>query len=240
MYKVQLEKFEGPLDLLLELIESEKLSITEVSLAKVCDQYLKYLEIAENIAPSNLADFLLIAAQLILIKSKAILPDFKLSEEEKVSSEELAFRLREYKKFKEAAKKIYQMYLSKNVCFEKQVHDMPVAFFPGKNLNKESLAASFYDLLRVLKQFEELEKETIRETISIKEKIANLQSLISREVNVKFNTIIKQAKTKLEAIVSFLALLELVRQKIVNVMQKDEFGEIEIKKSLINHESIHE
>lgn len=232
MYKVQLEKFEGPLDLLLELIESEKLSITEVSLAKVCDQYLKYLEVAENIAPSNLADFLLIAAQLILIKSKAILPDFKLSEEEKISSEELAFRLREYKKFKEAAKKIYQMYLSKNICFEKQVYEMPVAFYPGKNLNKESLSASFYDLLRVLKQFEELEKETIRETISIKEKIANLQSLISREVNVKFNTIIKQAKTKLEAIVSFLALLELVRQKIVNVMQKDEFGEIEIKKTL--------
>jgi segregation and condensation protein A len=231
MYKVQLEKFEGPLDLLLELIENEKLSITEVSLARVCDQYLKYLETAQNISPSNLADFLLVAAQLILIKSKAILPNFQFSENEKISSQELAWRLLQYKKFKEASKIILQIYLSKNVCFGKQVQELPVAFYPGKNLTKNALSLAIYDLLRILKQFEILEKETIKETISIKEKIVYLQTLISREVNTKFNEIIKQAKTKLEAIVSFLALLELVKQKIVNVIQSDTFGEINIIKT---------
>ncbi|MEW6407478.1 MAG: segregation/condensation protein A [Patescibacteria group bacterium] len=231
MYKVQLEKFEGPLDLLLELIESEKLNITEVSLTKVCDQYLKYLEETKDISPSNLADFLLVAAQLILIKSKAILPDFQLSDEEKISTEELSFRLLQYKKFKAAAKKILQMYLGKNICHEKRFQETLVAFYPGKNLTSENISLTFYDLLRILKQFEILEKETIKETVSIKEKIIHLQFLISRQVNIRFNKIIKQAKTRLEAIVSFLALLELIRQKVINVIQSDTFGEIEIKKS---------
>lgn len=231
MYKVQLEKFEGPLDLLLELIEDEKLSITEVSLARVCDQYLKYLEIATNITPANLADFLLIAAQLILIKSKAILPHFQLSEEEKISTEELSFRLLQYKKFKTAAKKILQIYLRKNICYEKQFQETLIAFYPGKNLTLENISLAFCNFLNILKQFEILKKETIKETISIKEKITHLQFLISRQVNIKFDEIIKQAKTRLEAIVSFLALLELVRQKIISVIQKKEFGEINIIKT---------
>lgn len=231
MYRIHLEKFEGPLDLLLELIENEKLNITEVSLTKICDQYLKYLEETKDISPSNLADFLLIAAQLILIKSKAILPDFQLSDEEKISTEELSFRLLQYKKFKAAANKILQMYLSRNTCYEKRSQETLVAFYPGKNLTSENISSAFYNLLRILKQFEILKRETIKETISIKKKISHLQFLISHQVNIRFNKIIKQAKTKLEVIVLFLALLELIRQKIINVIQSDTFGEIEIKKS---------
>ena len=237
-YKIKLEKFEGPLDLLLELIENEKLDITEFSLAKVCNQFLEYIGSEENIGPSSLADFLLVAAQLILIKSRAILPNFELSEEEKVSAEELAFRLRECKKFKDAAKKLHVMYTSHKRSFEKQWQEKMVAFYPGKNLSCESLNSAFCDLAQILKTFEALKKETIKETVFLKKKIAEMQILISRQVNMRFNEIVKQAKNKLEAIVSFLALLELVKQKIICVNQADRFGDIEIAKNqqqILNH-----
>lgn len=230
-YKIKLEKFEGPLDLLLELIENEKLDITEFSLTKVCNQFLEYIGSEENIRPSSLADFLLVAAQLILIKSRAILPNFQLSEEEKVSAEELAFRLREYKKFKDAAKKLQIMYASRKCSFEKQWQGTMTAFYPGKNLSRETLNSAFCDLAQILKTFEALKKETIKETISLQKKIAEMQALISRQVNLRFNEIIKQAKNKLEAIISFLALLELVKQKIVHVNQANSFGDIEIAKN---------
>lgn len=230
-YKIKLEKFEGPLDLLLELIENEKLTITEFSIAKVCDQFLTYISGEENIGPSSLADFLLVAAQLILIKSKAILPNFELSEEEKVSAEELAFRLREYKKFKDAAKTLRAMYFNKKSSFEKQWQGTTIAFYPGKNLTSDALNSAFCDLAQILKTFEALKKETIKETISLKKKISEMQTMISRQVNMRFNEIIKQAKNKLEAIISFLALLELVKQKIVHVNQMGEFGDIEIAKN---------
>lgn len=230
MYKVKLEKFEGPLDLLLELIENEKLDITEVSLAAVTDQYLKYLDEVGNIDPLNLANFLVVAAQLILIKSKALLPDLKLEEEEKLSVEELEFRLKEYKEFKEAAKEIYKLYRNSSISFERQIFEAPIAFYPGKNLTKTNLVSAGERLIHVLEKFEILKQETIKETISFKEKIVYLQNLINKEVNLKFNEILKKTKTKLEAILSFLAILELVKRRVIKVIQKDTFGEIEITK----------
>ena len=103
MYNIKIEQFEGPLDLLLQLTEQEKLDITRVSLAQIADQYLQYISQAENITLQNLADFLSVASKLILIKSKALLPLLEFSPEEEEEIKDLEHQLAEYKKFKEAA-----------------------------------------------------------------------------------------------------------------------------------------
>lgn len=230
MYRIKIEKFEGPLDLLLDLIEKEKMDITEVSLSKVADQYLSYIEASDDIDSSNLADFLSVAAKLILLKSIALLPELEIDEEDEESIDDLKFRLQEYKKFKDAAQKIKSLYKNKDRLFERSyIANIVPAFYPGDGLDKEALLLSARGLVNILDKFESLRKETILETVSIKEKISNIQEMLSNQVNLKFNNIIENSKSKIDAIVSFLALLELIKQKLVSVKQKDNFADIEIK-----------
>lgn len=232
MYRVQLEKFEGPLDLLLDLIEKEELDITEVSLAQVAGQYLNYLEKAGDIDPTQLADFLVIAAKLILIKSRALLPEFQIEEEDEESIEDLQYRLAEYKRFREAAQKIKSLYDGSQVAFERPINaDMRRTFYPGE-ISTDDLLEAANSLVTALDQFRSLQKETIKEVISVKEKILQIQTLISQEAQCKFSDVLAKAENKLEAIVSFLALLELMKQRLVSVAQNEHFGEIEVKKSV--------
>jgi len=126
--------FEGPLDLLLDLIERQKLKITEVSLAEVADQFLAYLEKADNIELGQLADFLAVASKLILIKSKALLPMLELTEEEEEDIEELKWRLEEYKKFKKAAAKIGAIDREGKMFYSRQSYSgTEIAFLPPKD-----------------------------------------------------------------------------------------------------------
>jgi len=234
-YKVQLEQFEGPLDLLLELIEKEKMDITEISLSRVADQYLEYIESSQMIDPSSLADFLVIAAKLILLKSKALLPELEMDEEEEESIEDLKMRLLEYKRYKEASQKLKEMYNNKDRLFERAGNvGTAKAFYPGDSLDIDSILISAQGLVQNISKLENLRKETIRETVSIKEKIAGIQEMLSQKVNVRFNQIIKKSKSRVDAIVSFLALLELIRQKSVTVSQEKSFSDIEIKSKQIS------
>lgn len=232
MYKVQLEKFAGPLDLLLDLIEKEELDIAEVSLAQVADQYLNYLEVTDNIDPTQLADFLVVAAKLILIKSRALLPEFKMDKEDEESIEDLQYRLAEYKRFREAAQKIKSLHGDGCVAFERPINaDMRRTFYPG-DITTDDLLEAAGSLVAALDQFKSLQEETVKEVISVKEKILQIQNLISQEVQCKFSSVLAKAENKSEAIVSFLALLELMKQRLVSVVQDKHFGEIEVKKSV--------
>jgi len=232
LYQVKLNQFEGPLDLLLELIEKEKMDITEVSLSKVTDDYLKYLEGVENIKPSILADFLHIAAHLILIKSRSLLPDLEFEEEEEISTEDLKNRLIEYKKFKDMAMKFGEMYKGEYTSYEKKISAEDVnVFYPGRSLTNASFTRAVGRLTSQIVKFEELEEKTIKDVVSIKEKIGQIKDLITKRVNVKFSNILKGNKSKLDTVVSFLALLELIKQKILKVEQKELFGDIELAKT---------
>ncbi len=227
LYNIKLEKFEGPLDLLLELIENEKMDITEVSLSKVTDEFLKQLDNIENIEPSVLADFLYIAAQLILIKSRNLLPDLEVTEEEEISASELKKRLMEYKRFKDMSVRIGEMYKNNYRSYEQKFFvERKSVFHPGRHLNLKSLQFVLNNLVKKMVEFEELEKETIKETVSVKEKISYIRNLITKRVKIGFNEILTGSKSKTEAVVSFLALLELVKQKILNVEQEKLFGDI--------------
>lgn len=230
-YFIKLEKFEGPLDLLLELIEKEKLDICEISLAQVCDQFLEYLEEHESeISTQALADFLVVAAQLILIKSKTLLPSLEIEEEDEISIEELKRRLAEYRRYKEASKEIYRIYKNKYISFEQNFYFKKIAFYPGENLTLENLFKTAKRLVSVFRRFEILDQKMLKQTVSLKDKMAHLQTMIVRKARLSFGEILKNAKDRLDAIVFFLALLELAKQRLVNVKQEKIFGEIEIEK----------
>ncbi|HUT22656.1 MAG TPA: ScpA family protein [Candidatus Bipolaricaulota bacterium] len=228
MYKIKIEKFSGPLDLLLQLIEGKELEITEISLSQVTDQYLEHIKKLTNKPAEELADFLVIAAKLLLFKSKAILPIV----EEEVEPDELEKQLKMYKEYYEASKVIDAMMGKENFSFgrEKSPIKMEVEFHPPENVNSASLKEVFLKILKRLDPLLSLPKVAIEKTISIQEKIMSLQKALSRFRNIDFSKLTKNAKSKTEIIINFLALLELIKRRSVFVSQNEIFGNIQVKK----------
>lgn len=224
--------FEGPLDLLLELIEKEKLEITDLALAQVTDQFLCYLEGSkEDITPEHLADFLLVAGKLILIKSKAILPMLELEKEEEEDIEELKARLIEYRKFKEISKEIKKLESRKKMFFGRQSYlGVEKVFCPPENISAQDLAKAFDDVVSKFPDISRLKRETIKEVISIKDKIEHILRNLSSKIEMTFKQTVLGARNKVEVIVTFLAMLELVKKNLIVIEQQEMFGDIKIKK----------
>lgn len=228
-YLVQLDVFEGPLDLLLHLIEKQELDITKVSLAAVTDQYLEYISHIERISAENLADFLVVAAKLLLIKSRALLPGAprEEAEEEEDLGEELAQQLREYKRFKELAGLLRER--------EQEGLRAYVRIAPLPELEKklEPTAVSLDDLIAAVRAAISAQPEPSAVnnvvapfTISIADKIQDIERLVSRRGSFSFQRLLRRATSRAEIIVTFLALLELIKAARVRVQQKQLFGEI--------------
>lgn len=230
MYKIKLEIFEGPLDLLLQLIENADLDITEVALADVADQFMHYLEQVENKNPEELADFLVVAAKLLLIKSRVLLPSLHLDDEGEVI--EFENQLRIYKEYYEAAKKIEAILLKKKVLFtrKKIPLDIEVIFNPPQNLGVDKLKKIFLEIVKDIEPMIRLPKKSLLKAMSIKQKIESIKNKILQGIKLSFSELIKDSKNKTDVIVTFLGVLELVKQKTVNVKQEDKFGDIIIEK----------
>lgn len=229
MYKVKVEKFEGPLDLLLELIEDEKLDITEIALGKITD---KYLNEVSHLDPKvyDVAEFMVVAARLLYLKSKALLPSLA-SDEEEAEIEDLKTKLEVYKKYKEAAREFGNI-LSKNqrsYPAHKPRATMKV-FVPPKGVEISELWKVFQKLVTDMPQ--ELKREEVElpsEKITVEEKLADLDAAFKKNRVQKFSSIIKHSKSKVEAIITFLAILELVKLKKIKVVQNGNFKDIELK-----------
>lgn len=235
MHEVKIEKFEGPLGLLLKIIEKEEMDITEISLAGIADEFVNYIRSSDvnEIDPEEMADFLVIAAKLLLIKSKALLPYLLPEEEEDI--EELEQQLRMYKEFVEAATKIEKMLGKKKFMFAREFNRKVVlanaeTFSPPKKLVATDMALVFEGLLTRLQPAEKMETGTIEEEINIEEKIGSIKELLLKRIKVSFNKVMSQAKNKTEIIVSFLAMLEMMRQREVHLTQDEMFGDIIINK----------
>lgn len=236
MHKVKIEKFEGPLGLLLKIIEKEEMDITQVSLANIADQFVSYIRSssAGEIDPEEMADFLVIAAKLLLIKSKALLPYLYPEEEEDI--EELEKQLRMYKEFVEAAKQIEKTIGKKKFMFAREFNRKIVLantdmFSPPKNLQASEMKMIFSDLLNRLQPPEKMEEETLGSKVNIEERILSIQQMLVERIKVSFNKVIATAKDKTEVIVSFLAMLEMMRQREVFLSQEKMFGDIMINKN---------
>jgi len=232
VHKIKIEQFEGPLDLLLQLIEEQKLEITKVSLASVTEQYIEILNQSaqEQIPAAELADFLVVAARLLLIKSRALLPFLDWGEEEE--GEELTKQLKIYKEYLEASKVITAMVAKKHFSFSRQklLTGNEIEFSPPPKLTKDKLAATFLEVIRGLDPILNLPTEVIRKTINIQEKISQIRKRIYQQATTNFSEILREAENKTEVIVSFLALLELIKQRVVSVRQDKVFEDILIEK----------
>ena len=232
MYTVKLKEFEGPLDLLLQLTEEKKLDIVEISLGKVTNQYLAYLKKIENIPLEDLANFLVIASRLILIKSRMLLPVLELTEEEEKDIDALKKQLEEYKKFKDLAKKMEEIAKTKNIAYSREkYYGLKSIFYPPRNFKLEDLKNTFKKMLEEIALLEEkLPEESLKLKISLEEKIKRIQKELSNRIRTTFQDLTKKNKSKTDIIISFLALLELIKQKLAIVEQKKAFGEINIHK----------
>jgi segregation and condensation protein A len=228
-YHVRLEVFEGPLDLLLHLIEKQELDITKVSLVAVTDQYLDYISHVEGINADNLADFLVVAAKLLLIKSRALLPapPASISEEEEDVGDELARQLREYKLFKELAR---QLRSREELGLRAYLR---LAALPDLEKKLDPDGVSLEDLLAAAREALELHAPASPVngvvaplTISIADRIRRIESLLTKKGSFSFQRLMRRAKSRPEIIVTFLALLELIKARRIQVQQEKLFGEI--------------
>jgi segregation and condensation protein A len=237
MYNVILPKFEGPLDLLLKLIEEQKLDIAEMSIAKVADDYLEFVRGAESISLEHLTEFVNIAAKIILIKSRNILPTLEVTPEEEREIKDLEEQLRQYKKFKEAGDKIgFLLKNGKRLYSRDYLIGVSAVFAPPKNISAFDLKKTFQKIIEQIVLPEKLPEEAVRDIITLEEKINELQKTLGERIEICFSQLKSSAKNKVEVIVSFLALLELVKQRIVTAEQSELFEEIIIRNS--KHEAL--
>jgi segregation and condensation protein A len=228
-YQVTLPIFEGPLDLLLHLIERQELDITEVSLAQVTNQYIEYLaEISER-DPDHLADFMVVAAKLLLIKSRVLLPQppAAASSDEEPDPDDLVRRLVEYKRFKEASRWLQdlesqglQSYI-RMAAPPRLEHSVDLG-----NVTLDELLAAVRQVLVVTPP-----GPSVNGTVApISVTMSGQMNLIERETRrrraVSFRRLLEQAESRLEIIVTLLALLEMVKQQRVTMRQADSFGDI--------------
>lgn len=239
-YKLKLDIFEGPLDLLLYLIKKNDLDITEISISEVTGQYMSYIEMMQLLDLNIVGDFLVIAATLMQIKSRMLLPPDPANEEELEEDprSELVRRLQEYKKFKEIAGTLQEKEQKRKDYFARAVDEEM-----RKQLVDESkevyFEASLFDLINALsdalnKAPEEVIHEIITEEYTVEQKIHDILHVVLEEAQVSLKGLFQKAKSKMEMIVTFLAVLELIRLKEIKAVQKRHFEDIEIKRNTDN------
>lgn len=227
-FEIKQEKFNGPLDLLLSLIEEKRLEITEVSLASVTDAFLTHLGDIKQAQSSVLADFLVVAAKLLLIKSKALLPTMELTQEEQEDVQDLTKRLEIYRLFKEAGQTLKKMY-TKQILFSREfLLDQSPVFYPPQDLSIEDLKNAFAEIWTEFQKLnEEVSIEKIKKIVKIEEKIKHILELMNRNTTMMFNKVVTKSE-KIEIIISFLAILQMFKEKMILVEQESEFGEIKL------------
>lgn len=229
--QIKTEQFEGPLDLLLQLIEEQQLDISTLALAKVTEQFLLYIKNLPEKNPVNLAGFLVIAAKLLVIKSKSLLPNLELGIEDEEAAFDLTQQLLLYKKYKEAAKYLKQLDARRKQSWTRDVDFSDrVTYLPDPEINVNVLAGALRHLATELKDIIRLPAQIMKEVVSISDKIAQIQKLISEKLETSLSSLISNAKSRTEVIVTFLALLELTKQRIVSLEQTEHFADIMIRK----------
>lgn len=228
MYQIKLAKFEGPLDLLHQLIESKKLEITEISLAEVADQFLDYLKNSTCLAMEDMANFLNIAGRLALIKSRALLPFLKLTEEEEKDIKSLKDQLAEYQKYKELAKIIHKIDLKGERYYNRTylANIEPIFYFP-KKLTSEILAASLSDLISTITLPQRIPQAQLIEKVSLEEKIADIEKTIKEKLELNFSQITNSTNPEAK-LVTFLSVLELLRRSKILAEQNSNFEDIKL------------
>src|SRR3989339_312426 len=207
-----LKQFTGPFDLLLSLVEGQELQISEITLSEVTEQYLTYLDTLEEDRVEELADFLVVAAKLLYLKSKRLLPEFLPEEEDDTDGLEAQLKL--YKQFVDASKTIDTLWLGAyKSAFRKEPAKTPDAFALPPGLHLEALAQSMVHLVSKIAPPKKLPRTHIDKGVSLKERIDAIRKLLKERKSFRFADALSDANNKTEVIIGFLAILELVKQK---------------------------
>jgi segregation and condensation protein A len=228
--KLKLGEFAGPLDLLLFLIKQEQANIFDIPIARITNEYVSYIRLMKRLDISVAADFLVMAATLIEIKSKMLLPR-EISDESIEDFEdprkELADRLLEYEKFKLAAEMLYERTTVEQAVFSRgQIES---------DENNAEINTSVFDLLNVFQKIlsrhkEEIQMEIHREEISLADMLRNLKKRIFQDTEFSLLSFFEEMHTKRELVTAFMAVLEIVRTESVKLLQSQTFGDIILKR----------
>ncbi len=239
-YKLKLEVFEGPLDLLLYLIKKSDIDIKDIPIAQITDQYMEYIGMMQMLNLDIVGDFLVMAATLMQIKSKMLLPPdpSQVEEEELDPRDELMRRLMEYQKFKEIADELKIKEEARQNLFTRKVDEEK-----AKELKEDAkeifFEATLFDLITALTTAlkrvpEEVVHEIFREEYTVEKKIHEILHLLLERSSVQLMELFTRARSKMEIIVTFMAVLELIRLKEVVAMQKRPFDEILVMRNKEN------
>ena len=229
-FTIQTEVYSGPLDLLIDLIERRKLLVNDISIAAVTDDYLMYVASRESNPIREMADFIVLASTLLLLKSKSLLPILELSEAEEESVESLEKRLKYYQIFRQAGKVIETIF-GKHRAYERRfVPDRNPLFLPDTRTTISSLSTAMQDVLANLPKKVEKPKVQVKTVVSLEEMMGRLKDRIERQMKLTFKDFTGGTGERSTVIVGFLAILEMVKQGGVMVRQASRFHDIEIER----------
>jgi segregation and condensation protein A len=239
-YKIKLDNFEGPLDLLLYLIKKNDIDIYDIPIATITDQYLEYIEMMKLLDLEFIGEFLVMAATLMQIKSRMLLPQEPSLEEEAPLDprDELVKRLQEYQVFKDIAEQLKDKEIQRQELYKR-----PIDQALTKELKEEAkevyFEANLFDLInaftKALRKFkEEPVYELVKEEFTVEQKIHDILHLLLKESRVLLTDLFQAARNRLEVVVFFMAILELIRLREIKVIQKRLFGDIEIVRNTEN------
>lgn len=236
-FKFNISNFEGPLDLLLHLIAKNKKDIFEISLSELTDEYVAYLQEMNENNIEVASEFVVMAATLLDIKARKLLPQLEEEEEEEqLSEEELLRRLNQYKLYKEAAEKINEMYklnfgsfvkAFEKIKFKKKIE------YTGEKFTKQDIFNTYSDILfrnqnKINKQAKEIEKIAVYEKYTVQDKVKQIVGYLNENKNMVFNNVFNQSCENIEVVTAFLGVLELSKMKQVDIEQQYLFSDINV------------
>jgi segregation and condensation protein A len=229
-YRVELQVFDGPLDLLLHLIRTQEIDIQDIPIAQITEQYLEYIQVMQDLNISVAGEFLAMAATLIYIKSQILLPRPRPTEGEEQNEDprqELVSQLLEYERFKKAADLLHDREVIENSVWERGSYDF-------EEDEREAVSVTVFDLIKAFHTIVERHRDQLtlsveQEEVTVEQRLAELRDLIRVQGEVLFSFFFKQPLSRLGLVVTFVALLEMARLREVSLFQTDSFQDIRIR-----------
>jgi len=226
-FTIKTDSYQGPFELVLDLIEARKLLVNDLALATITEDFIQHVRAQEAFPVEETANFIQLAATLLLIKSKSLIPDLTLTEEETGDIDDLKRRLEAYEKVREATRELARIY-GKKLMLPAGFRAPEPFFSPARDLSTGALAEALARVLAAREAVEELPEARVKPMISIEEVMDDLAKRVQSAMTLSFRDFAGDKKEKVEVIVSFLALLELVKQGAVAAEQYEQHGDIRI------------
>ena len=229
-FEIKTDAYQGPLELVLDLIEARKLLVNDLSLAQITDDFIAHVRAQATFPMEETAAFVQIAAMLLLVKSKSLIPDLELSDEEKEDVDDLKRRLEAYEKVREAARELGKIF-GKRLMLSAGERKVEPFFAPARDCSTSALAEALAHVLAAREAVEELPEARVKPLVTIEEMMARLARRVENALSLSFKDFTGSAKEKVEIVVSFLALLELIKQGAVAAEQTSPYGDIQISQT---------